>query len=37
MSTQNKALVHKWFEEVWNNGRRASSRSTPHIATPFLM
>jgi len=21
MSTQNKALVHKWFEEVWNNGR----------------
>ena len=21
MSTQNKALVHKWFEEVWNKGR----------------
>ena|SRR5688572_14961163 len=21
MSTDNKALVHRWFEEVWNKGR----------------
>ncbi len=21
MSTENKALVHRWFEEVWNKGR----------------
>ena len=22
ISEQNKALVHRWFEEVWNQGRR---------------
>lgn len=24
MSSDNKALVHRWFEEVWNNGRSAA-------------
>ena len=21
MSNENKALIHRWFEEVWNKGR----------------
>ena len=24
MSTENKALVRRWFEEVWNNGRASA-------------
>ena len=24
MSSDNKALVHRWFEEVWNKGRAAA-------------
>ena len=25
MSEQNKALVKRWFEEVWNQGRESNS------------
>ena len=24
MSTENKALVRRWFEEVWNNGKASA-------------